>query len=589
MYNNKISRDSKSCTPRYATRKLKIGMVSLILGFTFVCGSVSINGNDFVTDTYAEEQSVDAGKESSEKSEMRNPYPIKINGITDGVTGELSDGNKTAEVDNVNGITLSNDEKKNIPIYKGDSISGEIKGLDADNIITIRLIKKSATSGATLNDNDTVTLAEGLSGEGGSFDLILGKVAKRDAGNIELTKAEYYKIKPVDADYSTVKDAEFRKILHEFGYNVGEYTQDGTDKIDLTKYNLVITATPIEGTEAGKTLIYAKSINLSEEKYGIIRDKSYGVESLFHRDEVYVGRISGKNREDTSIKISKVLYPEGTRVALVANGDVYPDVLTAMPYSRLLEAPILYVGKDNVSRNTIREFERLHVEKVIIVGGENTVSQNSERIINRSGYPTDRIYGADRYETSLKIAEKVKQGSVKENKDVIIADGKNFADALSISPFAMKNDIPILLTHPFKESPYTVKGLEEFSKGKIYIVGGNSSVSQSLENEYSRYAKDGVTRFAGNDRYETAKLIMEKTDPLANIAIYASGQQFPDALVSAQLANYENAPIMLLKRDRIPDVLENYIKNSKIRGGIVVGGERAVSENVVDRLKTIKK
>lgn len=60
------------------------------------------------------------------------------------------------------------------------------------------------------------------------------------------------------------------------------------------------------------------------------------------------------------------------------------------------------------------------------------------------GVATERIYGIDRYETSLNIAKKIYE--IKPFNEVFIASGENYPDALSAAPIAAIKEIPIILT-----------------------------------------------------------------------------------------------------------------------------------------------
>ena len=100
-----------------------------------------------------------------------------------------------------------------------------------------------------------------------------------------------------------------------------------------------------------------------------------------------------------------------------------------------------------------------------------------------------------------------------------------------------------------------------------------------------------INRLYGNNRYDTAIKIAEKLKTLRDVTsfdtfILADGQNFPDALCSAYLANSLNAPIMLINDKNAAKVTEyinaNITENGKV---LVLGGVNAVSE---DLLKPIK-
>ena len=58
-----------------------------------------------------------------------------------------------------------------------------------------------------------------------------------------------------------------------------------------------------------------------------------------------------------------------------------------------------------------------------------------------------RVYGKDRYETSVKVAK-----MVGTSNGIFIASGSGFADAVSAAPISASRQMPILLTSPNKLS-----------------------------------------------------------------------------------------------------------------------------------------
>ncbi|MBV1822219.1 cell wall-binding repeat-containing protein, partial [Bacteroidales bacterium MSK.15.36] len=117
--------------------------------------------------------------------------------------------------------------------------------------------------------------------------------------------------------------------------------------------------------------------------------------------------------------------------------------------------------------------------------------------------------GKNRYETSIKIAEKLEKikknsGTVNENnenkksKELILASGENYADALSAAPVGAIREIPIILTKANELPKETKEYIEKVNANKTYIIGGQASVSDSIENSIL-----GSKRIYGKDRFET--------------------------------------------------------------------------------------
>ncbi len=169
------------------------------------------------------------------------------------------------------------------------------------------------------------------------------------------------------------------------------------------------------------------------------------------------------------LKFQKQLLTSGAETALLVRGDDFPDALAAAPYAYQLNAPILSTPKDKLSNATKDELIRLGVKKVIIIGGEEAVTQTVKKEVENMKVTVERISGANRYETAAKIAEKI------DSDQAIVSFGGNFADALAIAPYAARNGIPILLTATDKLPTQTKEALRK----KTIIVGGTSVVAKS--------------------------------------------------------------------------------------------------------------
>lgn len=289
--------------------------------------------------------------------------------------------------------------------------------------------------------------------------------------------------------------------------------------------------------------------------------------------------IEGADRYLTSIEISKKTFDSSDHVILVS-GENYPDALASGPLAALLDSPILLSRKDSIPNEVIAEIERLGAKKVYITAGPNSISDEILLTLEEIGLDVERLYGKDRYETAEKIAELVQ--SLAERDDyLVLASGKNYADALSIAPYAGKEKVGILLV----KDELTDKATETIGKAeKVIIAGGLMSVSAEIENAIKEMGVE-VERISGKDRYGTSEAIREKFFPEAKKAVLASGETYPDALTGAVYAIKENAPILLLRKDSIPEVIEKGLEKSNIEEVTILGGNNTISEKVKDLFK----
>ncbi|MBS5776457.1 cell wall-binding repeat-containing protein, partial [Finegoldia magna] len=117
-------------------------------------------------------------------------------------------------------------------------------------------------------------------------------------------------------------------------------------------------------------------------------------------------RISGRNRIDTAIEVSKKYYEKANTV-IIARSDEYPDSLTASPLAKKLNAPILLTSKNELEKTVKAEIKRLKATNIIIVGGVNSISTKVEKELRQYDKEIERIAGHSRYETSAAIAERL--------------------------------------------------------------------------------------------------------------------------------------------------------------------------------------
>ena len=94
-------------------------------------------------------------------------------------------------------------------------------------------------------------------------------------------------------------------------------------------------------------------------------------------------------------------------------------------------------------------------------------------------------------------------------------------------------------------------------------------------------------RYAGNTRYETAVEISQKNWYEAYNVVLARGDDFPDALAGAVLANSAmvEGPLLLTKPKELDPLVLNELKRLNAQNVFILGGTSAVSDEVVKKLR----
>lgn len=123
--------------------------------------------------------------------------------------------------------------------------------------------------------------------------------------------------------------------------------------------------------------------------------------------------------------------------------------------------------------------------------------------------------------------------------------------------------------------------------GSRTILGGLLALGLALGFAHGATAATDL-RLSGADRYGTAVSISQELVPTPGTGVelvyVASGQDFPDALAAGAIAGRRGAPVLLVKKDGLPPVVQAELLRLKPRDIVVLGGEGAVSYKVEDDL-----
>ncbi|MGG7162254.1 cell wall-binding repeat-containing protein [Clostridium ihumii] len=192
----------------------------------------------------------------------------------------------------------------------------------------------------------------------------------------------------------------------------------------------------------------------------------------------------------------------------------------------------------------------------------------------------DRIYGKDRISTSIEISKKGWQNG---SEYVFIAQGYDFADALSVAPLAKKFNAPILLNGNIQLREDTINELKRLKPKKVFILGGEIVISKSVETQLKNININEIERIYGQTRYETALKINKKLGK-SDALFITNGQSYADALSVSPIAAQKGIPILYTKNNEIPKEVNEYIKGNKISNVYVIGGDGVINDSVLKNI-----
>jgi putative cell wall-binding protein len=270
-----------------------------------------------------------------------------------------------------------------------------------------------------------------------------------------------------------------------------------------------------------------------------------------------VDRLEGASRYDTAIAVSQAAFPgDAPEVGTVylAGGADFPDALSAAPAAVKNGGPLLLTPTAALLPAVATELTRLSPARIVVVGGTGIVSANVLAQVEALGFPTERIGGANRYETSRNIINDAWEGETVSS--VYVATGVDFPDALSAGAAAGSMGVPVVLV-PLTGGvdAATTALLEALAPTVVKIAGGTGVVSAATATALGNIAGvDTVDRFNGANRYETSQLINRDaySGTPTSTAYLATGLDFPDGLAGAALAGMQGAPLYTVQRTCVP-------------------------------------
>ena len=358
------------------------------------------------------------------------------------------------------------------------------------------------------------------------------------------------------------KDPEYLNVWELQGITINSKTNPKTlNRQDLEKMGLNL-----------------KDYNVTQEC--IIEDitSRKDVNKYLRKTSSPITELTGSDRYETAVKISKEGWKNGSDKVVIINGDVSIDGIISTPLATTYNAPILLVEKNNVPNSVKSELKRLNPKDIIIIGDENAISKTTANQIKSTVNASQtRLNGSNRYETSLLIAKEIDKNHDVEKVYITNANGGE-VDALTIAAKAGQDKQPIILTDKDSITDNTYKWLKSEDLQNAYFIGGPQMISTNVINKVNGITKDSVTnnRVYGADRHETNANVIKKfyTDDELEAVLVAKSDVLVDALAAGPLAANLKSPILITPKTYVSayhkDNLEAKSANKvyKIGGGL---------------------
>ena len=193
-------------------------------------------------------------------------------------------------------------------------------------------------------------------------------------------------------------------------------------------------------------------------------------------------------------------------------------------------------------------------------------------VLNPTAPAINRISGENRSETALAAANALKDAlDVDAFDTIIIASGTNFADALTGSYLAAREEAPILLyTKGYEDelADYVAENLA--GNGQVYILGGTTSVPEAMENALAGFR---TKRLAGDDRFETNLQILREAGVATEEILVCTAYNFADSLSSSAVG----LPILLVGNS-LNSTQKDFLADLNGNDLTIIGGVNSVSK-----------
>ncbi len=387
--------------------------------------------------------------------------------------------------------------------------------------------------------------------------------------------------------------------------NGEDYTRYGTVTVPL---NDAITKFPIVATKGGKSRTY----NVTIRKRGVDVGLSYlasnssngkGIANKPMTPGTFSDSVTDYSFNWIGETVTQRFYnlwiipnDPNAKVRVYADGGAGSNVNGEIVAKEGGRYPIYYsdVNKDvkvkvevTSEDGSVKKIYNVTIQRVEVDMGSGGTG-NTGGSTELSSKVWKRLYGTGRYDTMKAIVD---EGFTKTAGTVIVATGENFKDALAASGLAGLNEAPIVLTSKNSLSQQARAVLTRLKPERVYIAGGTFAVSDNVKAQIDALTGVNSIRLAGlNSAATSAELALAGKGRWSSegTAIIATNKNFKDALSVSPIAYAKGYPVLLANNgSNLTKEVQDALKSLGIKNVIIVGGEGAVTRNVVNQLDSL--
>lgn len=370
-----------------------------------------------------------------------------------------------------------------------------------------------------------------------------------------------YKVADVKASYDSAKD-KLVITLRDKTDTVTSKTIEigiGDEKIDLT-------ANPVDST--------GTNLDPSTEGFRVNKIVKLGVAGAKNIDDVQLAEITIKNSDLNTVS-PQDLY-DGYRLTVKGN-------MVANGTSKSISDISSKDSETGKYKFTIKYTDASGKAIELTVESTNEKDLKDAKAALEGNSKVKLIAGDDRYATAVAIAKQTKY-----TDNIVIVNSNKLVDGLAATPLAQSKKAPILLASDNEIPKVTLDYIKDIIKkspsAKIYIVGGESAVSNTAKKQLESVTKN-VERLAGDDRHMTSVAVAKAMGSFKDaFVVGAKGEA--DAMSIAAKAAELKAPIIV---NGWNDLSADAIKLMDGKEIGIVGGSNNVSSQIENQLADVDK
>ncbi len=205
----------------------------------------------------------------------------------------------------------------------------------------------------------------------------------------------------------------------------------------------------------------------------------------------------------------------------------------------------------------------------------------------------ERIWGTDRYETSLAIVQRFIAEAGGRIETAVVVPGTDWREAVIAAGLAGSLNAPVLLSPSSGLGTAAVDVLETAGVSQVVVIDGAGTLNATaLEGLRRRF--DSVELLSSSDPSELSAMAAQRAgsagrlNRLGRTAVLASAEVFVDAMVAGPIAWRGQHPVLLTPPGTLDGNVAAAAAELDVEHVVVMGGVSAVSQQVVDGLIAAK-